>query len=196
VSPKGAVAPQSVQKPKPGAAPQLFARSRGDLWPLEQKLSQHCFCLCPTRYRHASCGIQAQQIPPRWPRRSHGLEHAGQSADFASWMKEQGLVPSSTDGRRVPCHLSVGLQGEPRQCCPCRKPPPRCGDPRVGSRGCCCCVPGLGQTACGDVTESSAQIFVQPLSWVPLCTVLGAGRGEGSLEPLYLPPGLLQSAAI
>lgn len=38
----------------------------------------------------------------------------------------------------------------------------------------------------GNIMESSAQIFVEPLSRILLCTVLGAGRCEDSLKPLYL----------
>lgn len=87
------------------------------------------------RDRHVSCGVQEQHVPPRWPGQSHRPGRTGQSSDFASWMKEKGLVPTSTDRWRVLCHVCVGLQGEPRRCCPHRKPPPRCGEPRVRSQG-------------------------------------------------------------
>lgn len=141
-SPKGAVATRSLQNPTFGAPGKLSASRSvtGDLWPSGQKLSQRFFCLRPSGTNMFLVGFKHNT--------SHhtGLDGAWAWLDFAGWMKEKGLVPSSTDHWWVPCHVSVGLQGEPRWCWPYRKPPPHCREsPKQTPKG-CFCLPGLGKT--------------------------------------------------
>lgn len=139
------------------------------LWPLEQKLNQHFFCLRPPGTDMFLVGFKYKSVPPHWPGRSHRPGRTGQSSDFASWMKEKGLVPTGSDCWWAPCHVSVGLQGEPRRCCPRRKTTStlqRATSELPRDISVCLGLAKLPARA-GDVPESSAQISVLPLSWIP-----------------------------